>query len=84
MEELTLQQLYELTDLIGTKTDALQNPRLASPNQRSAIAMMLPYATITDVMVSGARVLTRSGCPVGEVPALWLERLPPGVERRAP
>ena len=60
LEELTLQHLYELKDLIGTKTAALQSTRLASPEERAAIAMALPYTTNADIMVSGtARVRCR-------------------------
>lgn len=72
MEELTLQHLYELTGLVGTETTALQTPRLASPNQRSAIAMMLQYATIADVMVSGTTFTTTTTLTTTAVTATTL------------
>ena len=56
MEELTLQHLYELRT-IGSKRAALQDPRLANRDERSAILAALPHATNENIMVSGAAIV---------------------------
>ena len=60
MEELTLQHLYELRDLVGIKTAALQNKRLATAEERAMLAVALPAAAGADVLMgSVAKVKCR-------------------------
>ena len=60
MDELTLQHLHELRDLVGIKTAALQNTRLATADERAMLAVALPAAAGADVlMASVAKVRCR-------------------------
>ena len=60
MEELTMQHLHELQDLVGIKTAALQDTRLANAEERAMLAAALPAAAGADVlMASVAKVRCR-------------------------